>query len=272
MDKRAVILGKKVVSRKETLEYLSRKFGWENCIIGISAYYGFLAWVWGRLTRRKVIYYCIDFYAPTEAENWKDRIFIWLAMQMDKFLNKHCDDAWDISKTIDEGRYIYGGYTGQKSRILPLCYPPDYFRFNTPLDKKLLVYVGLDGFGTELAKDYPGFVWLGKGKLPLDILLKNLSICGMGLAMWNTIGNNYYGDPGKTKLYSACGLPVIMTNNTLYSKVIEDTQACIIIPYDKVALKEAIKKMLNQYDFYKGNVKKTWRYINADEVFEGNNL
>ena len=268
MDRKAIILGKPTVSRKEALEYLAEKHNWKNVIIGISAWYGFWAWVLARLLDRKCIYYCIDFYAPTEAENWRDKLFIWSAMQMDKFLNRHCDDVWDISKNIDEGRYIYGGYVGQKSRILPLCYPPDYFRFNPPEMKELVVYVGLDGFGTELISDQPNFLWLANGHLPLNLLLQNLSICGIGLAMWKTVGNNYYGDPGKSKLYSACGLPVIITNNTLYSKVIAETQAGIVIPYDRTALKEAIKKIADNYDFYKNNVKKTWRYINADEVYQ----
>ena len=268
MDCKAIIIGKKIVSRKETLEYLSEKHNWQNVVIGISAWYGFLAWILARLMYRKCIYYCIDFYAPTEAEDGIDKVFIWLAMHMDKFLNRHCDDVWDISKTIDEGRYLYGKYVGQKSRILPLCYSPDYFRFNPPEKRDLLVYVGLDGFGTELAKDLENFIWLAKGDLPLNYMLQTLSTCGIGLAMWKTKGNNYYGDSGKSKLYSACGLPVIITDNTLYSQVIKETQAGLVIPYNKRALRKAVKKIAYNYDFYKKNVKKTWRYINADEVYQ----
>ena len=258
------ILGKKTFGRKETLEYLSQKFGWKDVVIGISAYYGFWAWVLARLTKRKCIYYCIDFYSPKIADNLADRCFIWLATKLDQFLNDVVDEVWDISKRIYEGRIEFGGYAGAVSKIVPLTYPPSYFRFRQSLDKNKLVYVGLTPYGLELIPSSIDFVWLKN--LPLEILLDTLSWGGIGISMWARNGNNYYGDPGKTKLYSACGLPVIMTDNTPYAKIIKETQAGLVIPYNRICVGLAIRKILKNYDFYKNNVKKTWKYINADEI------
>jgi len=273
MDRKTIILGKKIVGRKETLEYVAQKYNWRNCIIGISCFFGFWAWIWGRLTGKKVIYYCIDFYSPKIAVNKFDALFIWLAMQMDKFLIRHCDEIWDISTRINRGRFEFGGYMVH-SKVIPLSYPPSYFKFNNkPVYKNTIVFVGLDPYGLELLPKNIDFVWLGKDKLlPLDELLDKLSNCGIGISLWKDKGNNYYGDPGKTKLYSACGLPVIMTGNTPYAMIIQETQAGLIIEYSEIDLENAIQEILHNYNFYKNNVRKTWKYINADEVFRNRNL
>lgn len=267
----ALILGKKIVGRKETLEYANEKFKWrKDVIIGISAFFGFWAWLLARLTNRKVIYYCIDFYSDKVIEGLFDRLFIYTERLMDKFLIKHCDKRWIISERIREGRQKYGNYDYEGNNIIiPLCYPPNYFRFNEhPLYKNTIVFIGLDPYGLELLPKNTDFIWLGKGKLlPLKELLDKLSNCGIGISLWKEKGNNYYGDPGKTKLYSVCGLPVIMTDNTPYAKIIDDTNAGLLIPYDKEYLKQAINDMLYNYDYFKNNVKKTWEYINVDEIF-----
>ena len=272
----AIILGKKVVGRKETLEYAAQKYRWQNVVIGISAFFGVWAWVIGRLTGRKVIYYCIDFYSPEIAFTLWDKVFIPLAMLMDKFLVEHCDEVWDISERINEGRREFGKYRAKNSRIVPLGYPPDYFRFvpkkgivgvNKPI---MICYVGLNPYGLELLEGIEGIklIWPGGNKrIPLKQLLDEVSRADIGISLWKHKGNNYYGDPGKTKLYSACRLPVIMTNNTPYAKIIKETNAGLVIPYNKKALINAIETIKKDYNFYKNNVKDTWEYINADELF-----
>lgn len=252
----AIILGKKTYGRLETLQYTNDKFKWGKVVIGISCFYGFWAFLLAKLLKRKSIYYAIDFYSPKIAEDWIDSIFIWSAMMMDKFLCRFCDEVWDISDRINEGRFEYGKYYGA-SIIVPLSYPPSYFRFHQG-NKKKVVFVGIEPYGLELID----VVWI-KNK-PLDLLLWELSYSGIGISLWKDKGNNYYGDPGKTKLYSACGLPVIMTDNTPYAQVINETQAGLIVPYDKKAVREAIREIQENYEFFKGNVPKTWKYINAD--------
>jgi len=268
----AQIIGKRQVGRLETLQYANKKFNWGNVVIGISCFFGFWAWVLARLTRRKCIYYCIDFYSPEIIKTSFDRVFTRAAMAMDKFLFMHCDTLWDISERIDEGRRKFGNYPVRAINhphiIVPLSYPPSYFRYHRRVIKKRVVFVGFEPYGLELINDYPFFEWLGKKEfVPLDVLLDNLSWSGIGISCWKDKGNNYYGDPGKTKLYSACGLPVIMTDNTPYAAIIKETEAGIVVPYDKQAVAEAINQILSNYHFYKHNVRKTWRFINADYVF-----
>ena len=262
----AIILGKKIYGRLETLEYANKKFQWSDMyFIGISCFYGFWAWLLARLTHRKCIYYCIDFYSPEIADNLWDSIFIWSAMKMDKFLCKHCDKVWDISKNINKGREVFEN-TICLSDIVPLSYPSSYFRYIHG-DKNKIVFVGIEPYGLELLDNY---VWL-RG-LPLDKLLDELSKSGIGIALWKRNGNNYYGDPGKTKLYSACGLPVITTPNTEYAKIIEKTNAGIVVEYDRKQVAKAIRKIIKNYSYYKRNVKKTWKYIDAKRIFGNKKL
>ncbi len=268
-----IILGKKIVGRVETLKYANKKFKWPcHGIIGVSCFFGLLAWFRARTFgyRMKCIYYCIDFYDPYIFTGWWDKIFIPLAIMVDKFLCRHCDEVWDISHRINEGRSAFGEYRA-KSRIVPLSYPPSYFRFYEDVSKNVIVYVGLTSYGLELYEKIDSFFWLKGYKkfMPLERFLFRLSHCGIGVSMWEKDGNNWYGDPGKTKLYSACGLPVIMTANTPYAKIIKQTHAGLVIDYSEESLKYAIKKILGNYKYYKNNVQKTWRYINADEVFKG---
>jgi len=261
----ALILGKKTVGRLETLQYANKKFKWRNdVIIGIGHQHAFWAWLLARLTGRKCIYYCIDFYSPEISDNLWDRIFIWAAMLMDMFLVKQVDEVWDISKRIQAGRKRFGGYIAHIPEIVPLSYPPSYFNFVKPIWENP-VYVGLVPYGKEIM---PKDTFYIDGKMPLQQMLNLIARCKIGISLWDKNGNNYYGDPGKTKLYSACGLPVIMTDNTPYADIIKRTGAGLVISYNKNAVKWAIKKILGNYAYYKKNVKKTWGYINADTIFK----
>jgi hypothetical protein len=217
-------------------------------------------------------------------------------MRLDKFLIHHSDAVWDISERINFGRFelnhyyvkyneqkLYIGVDGRKfmgeekyqkihNKIIPLSYPPSYFRYTEKCDKSLLVFVGLDPYGLEYIPPEVKFEWIGRGKTPLYELLNKLALSGIGISLWDKQGNNFYGDPGKTKLYSACGLPVIMTGNTPYAEIIKETQAGIVIDWFEGLNTETVlsscKKIWKNYSFYKRNVKKTWEHINADKVFE----
>lgn len=253
----AIILGKPIYGRLETLQYANKKFGWsDKWVIGISQSYALKAWVLARLTGRKCLYYCIDFYSTEIAENDWDAFWIWCAMMADKFLVMHVDILWDISDKINEGRWKYGGYM-RKHEIVPLSYPPDYFHFEKPIMYDC-VFVGLVPYGVKLfPKDT---IW------EKDMPLEKIARCRIGLALWEKKGNNYYGDPGKTKLYSACGIPVITTDNSPYAEIIRKTHAGIVVRYTKRDVQRAVRRILKNYQFYKSNVKKTWKYINADKV------
>lgn len=150
-------------------------------------------------------------------------------------------------------------------KIVPLAYPPSYFRFKTG-NPNLGVFTGLVPYGKELLEGID-YVWIGRGKTPIKELLEKISSCGYGISLWGKKGNNYYGDPGKTKLYSACGLPVLMTDNTPYAKIIKETMAGVIVDYTKESVNKGVKELIFNHAFYKRNVKLTWKYINADILF-----
>ena len=121
MDKRTVVLGKPVVSRTETVQAYVDKVGHKNAVIGISAYYGILAYII-RLVRirSKFIYYCIDYYIPSMARGRLDSVFVWLHIRVDRFLAEHADEVWDISQRINEGRWAHNHITTD-STIVPLA-------------------------------------------------------------------------------------------------------------------------------------------------------
>lgn len=261
----AIILGKPIFGRLETLQYANKKFNWsDKWIIGISHSYAFKAWLLARLTGKKCVYYCIDFYTYKISSGFFDNIWIWFSIKLDKFLCNHVDEVWDISEMINVGRWEYSRYM-RNSKIVPLSYPPDYFRWSYDIFN-CGIFVGLVPYGKK--------IWPNKtraeleGKIPLDKLLNRISEYSCGISVWEKDGNNYYGDPGKTKLYLACGIPVIMTKNTPFAHIVEETKAGIVLQrYSKRDAERAYRRIMNKYSFYKRNVRKTWRYINADKVF-----
>lgn len=68
----------------------------------------------------------------------------------------------------------------------------------------------------------------------------------IGLAPYQPGADNYtaYTDPGKPKLYLACGLPVIITDVPASAELIEQKKAGIRIEYTKDSIAEALKRLL----------------------------
>jgi glycosyltransferase involved in cell wall biosynthesis len=108
----------------------------------------------------------------------------------------------------------------------------------------------------------------------VDRMIDVISSSAVGVSLWNekTNGTNFYfGDPGKTKLYSVCGLPVIVSNKTVYAKVISNNRCGIAIRYKHQELLDAIRILFldnAQYKEYKSNTIKTARdYCSAEKIF-----
>jgi len=78
------------------------------------------------------------------------------------------------------------------------------------------------------------------------------SSCGIGVAPYVPGENEFstYGDPGKVKLYLACGLPVILTRVPEFANVVEKFGAGIVIDYSKDSLKQALLKLVMDDEFY----------------------
>lgn len=264
--------------------WLRKRF---DLCIGISHFSGMVGVVLTKLgICKKSIYYCIDHY---KGDGWK-----WIAQNAgDRWAALHSDELWDISTRITLARGLSTVRYAINYKVVPLGYDPTYFRNSKEIDRYSLVFVGVmkAGHGLEmtldilpsLIKDFPKIKVKVIGRGPfLDKFIgmvrernlgkyyrfygfiqdthKMLDIVAnsaIGLAVWSKIGNCYYGDSGKTKLYSVCGLPVIVSDFVIYAEVIAKYRAGIAIKSnDKDALVSAIKEILvndSHYQEYKKN-------------------
>ena len=86
-------------------------------------------------------------------------------------------------------------------------------------------------------------------------LEKRLAQCGVGLALYSPeeAGFSYCADPGKVKVYLACGLPVIIVGVPQVADEIDARAAGVKINYDEREMTAALKKILNNYSEYKKN-------------------
>lgn len=131
-------------------------------------------------------------------------------------------------------------------------------RFKTLVyKKKLASYFKFYGFVEEVNK-----------------MLEIIASSAVGISLWNPkalILNAFYGDPGKTKLYSVCGLPVVTSNFTVYSQIIKKNKAGMAINYDTKELFKALKKILLKDKDY-GQYKKrailvAKKFCNSEKIF-----
>jgi glycosyltransferase involved in cell wall biosynthesis len=268
-----------------TIEALIRFKKRYDIVIGISHFPGLIGVILRKLRiTEHNIYYAIDYYAETGS--LLNRLFIKLENAVDRF-NCRNSEVWDISPRIGEAR----GYSG---KIVPLGYNRSFFRYKSPR-KKSIVFVGVvsKGQGLELLKYLPKDIQvkiIGTGHYLNEIaknlnnqdrcfrlynfiederrLLDVISSSSVGFSMWSEKLNSYYGDPGKTKLYSVCGLPVIVSNHTIYSEIISKYKAGKAINYDKDELISSFAEIMDNYTFYKRNAAYVAsKYCDADKIF-----
>jgi len=79
-------------------------------------------------------------------------------------------------------------------------------------------------------------------------MLEIISRCAVGIALWDTAmhdKNIICADPGKTKLYALCGLPIIVTRVCNIEKIIQNAKAGIVIEYKKEDLVDAVESILS---------------------------
>lgn len=106
-------------------------------------------------------------------------------------------------------------------------------------------------------------------------LLDIVSSSAIGISCWDysvkTSFNSYFSDPGKTKLYSVCGLPVIVSKDTAYSKIVENNKAGIAINYKQEEFINAVSAILSEdkiYGEFKANAVKTaLNYCDSEKIF-----
>lgn len=251
-----------------------------GAVVGVSHFNGLLALItrcFGKAD--KVIYYCLDFY---RVDGYKQMIENWL----DKFVAKHADEVWDISPRIRKARNTVN------SKIVPLGYDKSFYRNNHSIEDDL-VFVGVvhKQQGFDLLKSVPiqfdisvigdgpylkelmahnnrNFKFYGFIK-DVDEMLNIVSHCRIGVSLWSDKGNSYYGDPGKTKLYLVCGIPVICSKHTVFAKVIERENAGIVIGYSQKEFIRAYISIMTNYKLYKKNALRVAKeYCSAERIFD----
>lgn len=90
-----------------------------------------------------------------------------------------------------------------------------------------------------------------------DILEKYMCNAGVGIALYVPSPEDFtqFADPGKPKVYMACGLPVIMTDVPACAATISTHSAGCIIPYEKEACITAFRRIISDYDAYAAQAK-----------------
>lgn len=104
---------------------------------------------------------------------------------------------------------------------------------------------------------------------------KMISYCSIGIAPYMPEINgeksySYFSDPGKPKVYMACGLPVVIVRVPLIADEIEKAQAGYAISYDKKQMANAVLNLLNNdslYQRYRNNAYRLGGTFDWGEIF-----
>lgn len=92
---------------------------------------------------------------------------------------------------------------------------------------------------------------------------KIASTCHVGVALYD-IGKDtmtYYTEPGKVKVYTEYGLPIIMSNTSAIAPFIKQFHAGEIVDRNEKSVAEVIKKIKDNYEYYTQGVKKFNAYF-----------
>lgn len=89
---------------------------------------------------KKCVYYVID-YSPKRFPN---RVMNWIYHKIDQFCVKHCDETWNLSVRMKEGRKKYFNFSGGNQITMPIgIWYERFVRVNfSQVEKKTLVYMG----------------------------------------------------------------------------------------------------------------------------------
>ncbi len=84
-------------------------------------------------------------------------------------------------------------------------------------------------------------------------LEKILMQCGVGVALYDPASADfsYLADPGKPKVYLACGLPVVITDVPEIAKEIEERGAGSVVGYNAEEIQKALSAILTGHEGYR---------------------
>ena len=80
-----------------------------------------------------------------------------------------------------------------------------------------------------------------------------LTSCALALATYPGVGDTYklYSDPGKVKIYLACGLPVLITDVPPIAKTINERGAGKVIEHNPSFLAKTVLNIFSNFEMYK---------------------
>jgi len=232
-----------------------------------------------------VVFYKID-YVPKRFAN---RVLNTLYNRLDRFSSEHSDWTWNLAQTMIKERSKRGLRLSHQL-VVPIGTNFERIRRAPPSQviPSRLVYMGSlrQGQGIQLAVEafseikrelsQAELVIVGNGplekelksnvtKLGLDYCVtftgqipsheeveRILTTCGIGLAPYEPSTDNYtqYTEPGKVKVYLACGLPVVITRVPEIARDIEQSGAGVVIDYNAHDLAVAIETLIRDESTY----------------------
>jgi glycosyltransferase involved in cell wall biosynthesis len=94
--------------------------------------------------------------------------------------------------------------------------------------------------------------------------------CQIGIALYdaNKSSVTYYADPGKVKAYAELGLPIIMSNIPSVAPYIRKFNAGEIVDRNEISLRNALKKIRDNYQKYIDGVNKFNRYFYFEDYYK----
>ncbi len=270
-----------------TITWLAReKEGFQLCVgaDGLNCLGGLFLKRMGRV--RHVIFYTID-YAPNRFAN---PILSHLYRAIDRYCVNNSDVTWNLSsrmsdvrrgaQTVLRGREVTVPLGVWLGRIKPLPI--------REIDRRSLAFIGhlRKGHGIDLIirsmpqilQKVPNAKLVIIGTGPLENELKRivselelassvefvgfvenqetaeriLSKCSMGIAPYEPTQDSFssFTDPGKPKLYLACGLPVIITSVPWISELVSKRRMGLVINFNREEMVEAVTRLLTDDNFY----------------------
>ena len=224
---------------------------------------------------RRVVFYKIDYVPLRFSNSILNTLYGWI----DRRCATNADWTWNLAEAMLRERRKQG-IRSDNQLVVPIgCHFERIRRPSlTEINRSKLVYMGSlrRGQGIELALDtFPmvleklpqaQLVIVGSG--PLQEMLKGkvkelglsqqvtftgevpdhqqleqiLTTCGIGLATYQPLPESYtyFTEPGKVKVYLACGLPVIITGVPEIAEEVKKRGAGMVIDYDSDNLAAAV--------------------------------
>jgi len=256
----------------------------------INAFVGVLLQKFGLVSN--TVFYCID-YVPVRFTN---SIVNSIYHRIDRFAAEHATATWNLSPRMIEGREGKWGKELGNQIVVPIgiWYGRIHQNMSRRVNNNEIIYLGtlLEKQGLDLCIDAVDELRKSISKIRLTIIgsgpfgdalkdkvrllglerhvyfegympshadvEKRVSEAALALAMYNKEKDtfSYYADPGKVKVYLACGVPVLITDIPFIAREVERERCGFVIEYDKDRMVQIVRKFFehpNMVRTYKAN-------------------